>query len=311
MKIGVIGGNGFIGQWVVHSLQNHGHGVVVLGRSPRPAELPAAAGYIQGEYGNQEVLASIIAETDAIVHLAYATVPSTSFSDPIFDLMANVPSSVALFQAAAAAGAKRVVFVSSGGTVYGNSASMPISENFPTNPVSPYGITKLTVERYAHMYHDLMGLPVITIRPGNAYGVRRSGKPGGGFVSAAVNAAVNRIPVRIFGDGSTIRDYVHVRDVAEGIVSGLDHGVPGETYNVGTGIGLSNLDVVTRVRSVMGLGVGDIDVEHLPFRGFDVRANVLDCARLRTISGWTPAISIEAGIEDLRQAYCRVDSDGP
>ena len=299
MKICIIGGGGFIGQWVARRLLARGDSVVVMGRSQRPRGLPAEIGYVMAEYGDDQALGKVMEQTETLIHLAYATVPSTSFSDPIFDLMENVPSSVALFQQAAAAGVKRLVLVSSGGTVYGDTESLPIREEAPTNPISPYGITKLTIERYAHMYHALMGLPVVTMRPGNAYGVRCDGSPGGGFVSAAVKSAVSGAPLHIFGDGSAVRDYIHVSDVAAGIVAGLVAGVPGETYNIGTGIGLSNADVVRLVGTVLGSKQGRIEVQYQPFRGFDVAANVLDSSRLAAVSGWKPTVSMEAGIEEI------------
>lgn len=310
MKVCILGGGGFIGQWVALQLLARGDSVVVIGRSQRPPGLPAKADYIMAEYGTDKVLAKVMEQVEALIHLAYATVPSTSFSDPIYDLMANVPSSVVLFQQAAAIGIKRLVFVSSGGTVYGDTEALPIREEASTNPISPYGITKLTIERYAHMYHSLMGLPVVTLRPGNAYGVRHDGTPGGGFVTAAVRSAVNSTPLHIFGDGTAIRDYIHVSDIAAGIIAGLVDGVSGETYNIGTGIGHSNTDIVRLVETVLGSEQGEIEIQYQPFRGFDVAANVLDSSRLAAASGWEPKVSIEAGIEELWKAcaapsYCR------
>lgn len=302
MKVCIIGGGGFIGQWVVRQLLARGDSVVVMGRSKRPRGLPAEIDYVMAEYGTDKVLGKVMEQVEALIHLAYATVPSTSFSDPIYDLMANVPPSVSLFQQAAAIGIKRLVFVSSGGTVYGDTETLPIREEASTNPMSPYGITKLTIERYAHMYHALMGLPVVTMRPGNAYGVRCEGGPGGGFITAAVKSAVSGAPLHIFGDGSAIRDYTHVSDVAAGIVAGLVDGVPGETYNIGTGIGLSNADIVSLVGAVLGPEQGQIEVQYQPFRGFDVAANVLDSSRLAAASGWKPIVPIEAGIEELWKA---------
>lgn len=302
MKVCVIGGGGFIGQWVVRFLLARGSAVVVVGRSKRPKGLPAIVDYVEAEYSHEHVLGKAMEDADFLIHLAYATVPSTSFSDPIFDVMANVPPSVALFQKAAAVGIKRIVFVSSGGTVYGNTQALPIREDAPTNPISPYGITKLTIERYAHMYHTLMGLPVITVRPGNAYGIRCEGGPGGGFITAVVKSAMSGNPLTIFGDGGAIRDYIHVSDVAAGVVAALVKGIPGEIYNIGTGAGHSNTDIVHLVRSVLGAKQRKMEIRYLPTRGFDVAANVLDSTRLATVSGWRPTVSIEAGIEELWNA---------
>lgn len=302
MKVCVIGGGGFIGQWLVRQLLAREDAVIVIGRSPRPPGLPAEVEYIRAAYDARNSLVEVLARVDAIVHLAYATVPSTSFSDPIHDLIANVPPTVALFQQVAAAGIARIVLVSSGGTVYGNVASLPIPENAPTNPISPYGITKLTIERYAQMYHALLKLPVVIVRPGNAYGVRCDGGTGGGFVTAAVRAAACGQSLQIYGNGSAVRDYVHVSDVAAGIVAVLTEGVVGATYNIGTGIGYSNNDILRLAGIAPGQDQGHTVVQYLPFRGFDVAANVLDATLLNRVTGWVPKMSIETGIEELRRA---------
>ncbi|SBT09363.1 NAD-dependent epimerase/dehydratase [Candidatus Propionivibrio aalborgensis] len=302
MKVCVIGGGGFIGQWLVRQLLSREDAAIVIGRSPRPLGLPAEVEYIRTAYDARDALVEVLTRVDAIVHLAYATVPSTSFSDPIHDLIANVSPTVTLFQQVAAAGVGRFVLVSSGGTVYGNAASLPILEGAPTNPISPYGITKLTIERYAQMYHALQGLPVVIVRPGNAYGARCDGGMGGGFVTAAVRAAACGQPLQIYGDGSVVRDYVHVSDVAAGIVASLTEGVVGATYNIGTGIGYSNNDILRLAGIVTGQDQSHTVVRYLPLRGFDVAANVLDATLLNKATGWMPKMSIEAGIDELRRA---------
>lgn len=303
MRVLVIGGGGFIGQWVVRALLARGTSVQVMGRTPSLPGMPPDAEYISAEYGDADVLDRALPNVDAVIHLAYATVPSTSFSNPIHDLVANVPSSVTLFEQAARAGIKRLVFVSSGGTVYGNVSALPIDETAPTNPISPYGITKLTIERYAHMHYLLDGLPVVIARPGNAYGLRCDGTPGPGFVTAAVRGATLNRPIPVYGDGGTIRDYVYVTDVAEGILACLFEGEPGHIYNVGTGAGLSNLDVIGAAARCVGKRLEQVVVQFQPNRGFDVRANVLNPSRLETVSHWRHGISIDQGIGELHQAF--------
>ena len=174
-----------------------------------------------------------------IVDMAYATTPQASFVDPILDLHANVSATIGLLEESLSLPSlRRLLVVSSGGTVYGEANELPIRETAPTKPVSPYGITKLAVERYASMYHQVKGLPVVIVRPANAYGLGQKPFTGQGFIATAMGCIVKRKAITVFGESGAIRDYIHVLDVAAGIVEALTAGIDGETYNIGSGIGL-------------------------------------------------------------------------
>lgn len=297
MKCCVIGGAGFIGLHVTRLLAASGREVVVLGRRSKPdAALPPGVSYLPGDYGNRAVLQSVLKGTSEVVDLAYATVPQTSFADPIFDIMSNLPPSVRLLQEAAAAGVRKALLVSSGGTVYGVAASLPIGEDHPTDPISPYGITKLTIEKYARMFEVVTGLPVVVARPANAYGEEQRILSGQGFVSTAVHSIIRGRDIELFGAEGTIRDYIHVADVASGIVAALEHGAPGNVYNVGSGTGRSNLDVLRALEPLAGNAGLKVQTRILPARRFDVPANILDSRKLKAVSGWQPGVSFEDGI---------------
>ena len=232
-----------------------------------------------------------------MIDLAYSTVPKTSYDDPVFDLVSNLPASVGLFQEALEVGVSRVLIVSSGGTVYGPPEELPLKESHPTRPVSPYGITKLTTDRYALMFHRNVGLPVVVVRPANAYGEEQRTGTGQGFIAAAIAAIRAGREVEIYGTQGTIRDYIHVADVAAGILSALDHGENGEIYNLGSGIGTSNLDIVRILETPAGKSNLPVRTKILPERRFDVEANILDSSKLRSKSGWNPKIPLHAGIQ--------------
>ena len=294
----VIGGAGFLGRHVTTLLAASGREVTVLGRREQPAvALPAGVTYVSGDYGDRAALRAALREIDAVVDLAYSTVPRTSFEDPIFDITSNLPASVQLLQEAEAAGIRKVVLVSSGGTVYGVATNLPIGEDHPTNPLSPYGITKLTIEKYAGMFGATSGLPIVIVRPGNAYGEGQLASSGQGFIAAAMDATTRGEAVAVFGQHGTVRDYVHVADVASGIVATLDSGEPGEIYNVGTGVGRSNLDVLEELEPLARASGYELQVATLPPRTFDVPANVLDSRKLAAATGWKPAIDFPQGLE--------------
>jgi len=299
MRCCLIGGSGFIGGHLASLLAASGRELTVVGRSAAPIrKLPLGVKYVCGDYGDPQLLRKLISQTDEVVDLAYATVPQTSFADPIFDIQANLPPSVSMLRSAAEAGLRRVVLISSGGTVYGVARSLPINEGHPTNPISPYGITKLTIEKYGLMFHRLTGLPVIIVRPGNAFGPGQIPEAGQGFVATAIARVLSNREVTIYGEEGTIRDYVHVTDIAKGITSALEHGQPGCCYNIGTGIGKSNLDVMRAIEPLASTRRRRIELRVDERRGFDVPVNILDSARLREVSGWTPRVPFEAGIEE-------------
>ena len=232
-----------------------------------------------------------------MIDLAYSTVPKTSFQDPIFDLLSNLPASVGLLQEAVACGVAKVLFVSSGGTVYGPALRLPIDENHPTEPISPYGITKLTIEKYALMFSKNTGLHVVIARPANAYGEAQRAGTGQGFIAAAVHAALNGLPVQMFGGEGTVRDYVHVKDVALGLLAVLEHGANGQCYNIGSSVGSSNRKVIELIEQQASAFDCRINVDNQPARSFDVVSNVLDSSKLSRASGWSPRISLSEGIQ--------------
>ncbi|MDP3539055.1 MAG: NAD-dependent epimerase/dehydratase family protein [Azonexus sp.] len=294
----VVGGGGFIGSHLVAKLVASGRkDVRVLGRSSRPRfSLPEGVSYVSGDICNEQFLRPLLQDCDEVFDLAYSTVPKTSFEDPVLDVMANLPANVTLIKLASECRLRRFVLVSSGGTVYGNATYLPIDESHPTNPVSPYGITKLAAEKYALMFHRLGELPVVIVRPANPYGPNQLGNLGQGFVGAALFALLNHKPVTIFGARGTVRDYIYVEDLADGLVAALDHGVPGNIYNIGTGLGFDNrmvLDEIVRVSDQLAFA---LEVVVQPERAFDVATNVLSSAKLTYVSGWRPKTEFAQGM---------------
>lgn len=296
----VIGGAGYIGAHLVSQLVATGRQVTVLGRSVTPRyELPEGVVYVVGDFSQHELISGLLDTHHEAIHLAYATVPNTSFDNPLADLLQNLPPTVQLFSEAAKREVK-LVLVSSGGTVYGEAIQLPIPENHPTKPISPYGVTKLTLENYAYLYAVTHGLKFVCVRPANAYGVGQRPFVGQGFISTAIASVMRGQPIRIFGQNGTIRDYIYVSDLASGIVSALEYGHLSETYNLGSGIGLSNRDVIQAILPLMKQSGLDVCFEHLPERAFDVKANVLDSSKLHLHTGWKSQVDLSNG---LRQTF--------
>lgn len=293
----VIGGTGFIGTYVVDALLSRGAQVTVIGRKGSPTrQLSEKVRYISGDYGDRSFLFNVLRGVNEVIDLAYATVPKTSYDDPVQDIMSNLPSAVTLFDVACSFNIDKLVIISSGGTIYGPAQYLPISEEHPSNPISPYGITKLALEKYAFMYHCLKNIPVVCLRPGNAYGERQKPHIGQGFIATAIMNVLNKEEVTVFGERGTVRDYIHASDVALGIVAVLEHGRPGSSYNIGSGEGRSNMDVLNSIYSIARHFGFTPNTRILPPRGFDVPVNILDSSKLKKDTGWEPRVPFEEGI---------------
>jgi UDP-glucose 4-epimerase len=295
----LIGGGGFIGSYVTGALLAQGRQVTILDTRPAPRGLPRTATYVVGDYGNKDILRKALTGADAVINLSYASVPTTSIADPIQDILSNLPAAVGLFQTVGEYAIKRIIMISSGGTVYGSAQRLPITEDHATDPISPYGVTKLAIEKYGNMFHKLKELPVVIVRPANAFGERQNPFVGQGFIAASMAAILSRKAITLYGDKGTIRDYIHVEDVANGILAALDHGRVGAIYNLGSGEGRSNREVLDEIQPYAeGSGL-PLQISIEAARGFDVDANVLNSAKLHAHSGWKIRIPFRDGIRRM------------
>lgn len=296
----VIGGAGYIGAHLVPQLLAAGRRVTVLGRKTHLLhKLPQGVVYVAGDFGQRDLICRLLDTHQEVIHMAYATVPNTSFENPLADLLQNLPPAEELFAEVAVRG-RKLLLLSSGGTIYGQAATLPIREDHPTRPISPYGVTKLTLENYAYLYAATHGLKYICVRPANAYGVGQRPFVGQGFVTTAMACTMRGLPIRIFGQTGTIRDYIYVSDLASGILSALEKGRLSETYNIGSGSGHSNLDVIQAITPLMHEIGACVQVEYLQGRAFDVKENVLDSSKLHEHTGWRPAVEFDEGLRLTR-----------
>ena len=271
--------------------------MTVVGRSKKPPFIQTRnLVYVSGDFGDYAFICKLLDTHDEVIHLAYATVPNTSFENPLADLQQNLTPAVQLFAEAAKRGCK-LLLVSSGGTVYGEAEKSPILENHPKSPISPYGLTKLTLESYAYLYGVTHKLSFVVVRPANAYGVGQKPFMGQGFIATAIASVKEGKAIKIFGEVGNIRDYIEVSDLAAGIVDVLLYGKSFEIYNIGSGIGLSNLEIVEKLRVAVSKYGANILTEHLPERLFDVKVNILDSSKLTQDTGWVPRVTFEEGIK--------------
>jgi UDP-glucose 4-epimerase len=299
----LIGGGGFIGTHLAKALTRSNRKVIVTGRATHNQRLPTSIEYISNQILGGSGFEGILDSIDEVVYLAYSSVPQTSYDDPIKDIHENLSYAVNTFEFFKKQNLKKFVYVSSGGTVYGQANSLPIEEDHPTNPISPYGITKLAIEKYGMMYKHFFDLPIVIVRPSNVYGEGQRPFVGQGFIATAIAQAIKKEKIKIFGKDGTIRDYVYVDDVVEGLLALLDFGVAGEIYNLGSSLGHTNLEVVDILNKI-GLDSNVVfEYELREPRPFDVRENILDTRRIHSLCGWIPSTKLEKGLQKSFEWY--------
>ncbi|OFW61967.1 MAG: NAD-dependent epimerase [Actinobacteria bacterium RBG_16_64_13] len=302
MRVLVIGGNGFVGSHVQDALLPKGHSVRVLDRVPERyrAPLPGVDNRT-GSCADPSVLAEAMAGVDAVMYLAATSVPSTSSVDVASDVESNLLPMVNTLDAMVRAGVERIVFLSSGGTVYGVTEQSLVSENAPTDPICSYGVVKLASEKYLGMYRHLYGIRPAILRPSNVFGPREGHTGVQGFIGTALMRVLRGEPIEIWGDGSVVRDYLYVDDLARAMLLAVEASVIGPV-NIGSGEGRSLLQVIETLSAVTG---GKPEVRFLGPRAFDVPRLALAIDRARDVLGWVPAVRFADGVAKYWQWLCR------
>lgn len=297
MKCLVLGGAGFIGSHLVQGLLAEGHQVRIFDRPNLlvPPELrhEPRIEWFEGDFLNQDELALAVAGSEVVFHLVSATLPKSSNDNPVYDVEGNIVGTLRLLDMARSNGVRRVIFASSGGTIYGLPQSLPIAESHPTQPVVSYGITKLTIEKYLHMYHVLHGMEYCVLRLANPFGERQRASAAQGAVAVFLNRALHGETIHIWGDGSVTRDYIYIKDAIGAFIKAMSWQGEQRVFNIGSGLGLSLNDLLTALEKLLGRPVAR---SYEQGRKFDVSVNVLDISAARQCLGWAPQVSFHDGL---------------
>ncbi|MFW9778842.1 MAG: NAD-dependent epimerase/dehydratase family protein [Candidatus Heimdallarchaeota archaeon] len=298
MRYLVTGGAGFLGSHLIEALLQQGHSIVCLDdfSTGKKQNLQACINRIEvvsGDLRDSKTVQSLVKEVEAIYHLGAQISVSRSVREPLYDASVNINGILNVLNAACKNEISRVVFTSTGGAIYGEPKSIPASETMTESPESPYGLSKLSGEKYVVWYHKQYGLSYGIIRPANIFGPRQDPLGEAGVISIFLDLLRQKKPLTIFGNGLDTRDYVYVDDIVDLCVKVMGEPM-NEVFNGGTGQQTSVLDLINIIEQVTGLKA---DKQFYPPRPGDIHHIALDSKKALRLLGWTPKTDLYNGIE--------------
>ncbi|RPI14085.1 MAG: NAD-dependent epimerase/dehydratase family protein [Ignavibacteriae bacterium] len=285
----IYGGAGFIGSHIADDLIGNNINVTVfdkLNSSRRNVQhIINNITFLEGDFNNKIDIRNSLQGIDYAVHLVSSTLPADSNLNPLYDVETNLLSTINLLEECSRQNVKKVIFISSGGTVYGKPEEIPIKENHPTNPNCSYGIVKLAIEKYLYLYKELKSLNYKVLRFANPFGERQNPHLPQGLIIHLLYKIKKGFPIEIWGDGNVIRDYFYICDGARTINKAMRDGSEYNIYNISSGEGRSINQILDKFRGVLNL---DFEVIYKQARSFDVPVNILDNTLAKEQLNWKP-----------------------
>jgi len=292
-RVLLIGGNGFIVSHLADMFLNKGVEVRSLSFEAEKFRRPLKkVDYIYSDYGDIEILDKALQECDTVIHLAHNADPGSSITDSNDAI--NISNFINLLELIKSKNI-RVILFSSGGVVYGNPEKNPVCEQTLLKPISPYGVTKVTMENYLYMYHHIYGIPYLIIRPSNAYGEREDFFQKQGVIPIFLKKILFDETIEIWGDGNVVRDYIYIKDLAYAVFLLYKKKELNGVFNIGSGRGTSINELVKIILSNFNESFEKIIYKKK--RAFDVSKIVLDNSKLKNLTGWLPEVDLDSGIK--------------
>jgi UDP-glucose 4-epimerase len=298
-KVLIIGGSGYLGTAIGIQLSKRFGRVVSLSRSGGArAGASAAHGvcHVRGDINHPDTLDTFVSEADVVVYLASATIINPTLGEACADVLSNLIPFVSFLELNRNRNRADIVFVSSGGAVYGEPFYCPIDESHPTNPVSSYGVVKLAMEKYLALYGHLDNIRYTTLRVSNPYGGSFHNRPDQGVVNVFARKVRLGEEIRIWGDGEQVRDFVSVFDVGRAVESAIEYSGSYRTFNIGSGEGVTINRVIEQMSLLLRTRAKVIRGEA---RAVDVTKNILNIDLARRELGWSPTVRLQDGLFDF------------
>ncbi|NJD25011.1 MAG: NAD-dependent epimerase/dehydratase family protein [Betaproteobacteria bacterium] len=297
MKCLILGGGGFLGSHLCEALLAQGHCVRIFDRPNLSRFISANSTpkleWFEGDFINQDDVSRAVAGCEVVYHLISTTLPRSSNENPAYDVETNVVGTLHMLEAARRNGVRKIIFISSGGTVYGIPQTVPVKESHPTEPICSYGIGKLAIEKYLSLFDRLYGMDYCVLRLANPFGERQRIAADQGAVAVFLDKALRNEEITIWGDGSVVRDYFYVGDAVTAMTKALAYTGPSGVFNIGSGAGQSLNQILDAIETLLGTTVRRA---HLPARGFDVPISVLDISKAAEFLDWRPHTTFADGL---------------
>lgn len=297
MKCVIFGGGGFIGSAIADRLLRDGHDLRIFERPRVEPYRKFVDGerveWVTGDLQSVHDVGVAIEGADAVLHLVSTTLPKSSNDDPIYDVQSNLVATLQMLDLMVAKNVRRMIFISSGGTVYGPPEKLPVREDHPTHPQISYGIVKLAIENYLLMYQRLHGIRTTILRVANPFGERQRVETAQGAVGVFLHRALTGQPIQIWGDGETVRDYIYISDVADAFAAAVSYAGTESVFNISSGEGKSLNSLVANIEEVLG---NSVEFQYLPARLIDVPVSVLSNRLAMQEMAWSPKVSFSEGL---------------
>jgi len=291
-RVLLTGGSGFIGSHLAKKLLGAGHTVRILDLRP-PAIEHENLEFIDGSFFSLDVLDHALKDVDVLYHLAATKFPLAAQKDTKADIVENILGSYQLFELAHQYGVQRIIFASSGGTVYGEPETVPVEENHPTSPISAYGISKLAIEKYLASLSRQHGFDYLVLRAANPFGPGQNINQAQGALTTFSIKALKSEKLEIWGDGTVERDYIYISDLVDAFAIALEDNIESGVVNIGSGKGTSLNQLLVALEQQLGR---KLVVEKQAGRNFDVARNFLGIRAAKDRLNWEPKVSLEDGI---------------
>ena len=300
MKALVTGGAGFVGSHLIQALLDKNFEVSCLddfstGKLENLETFRNQISILTGDIRNPDIINSALKDIDYVFHLAAQISVTHSVRDPLHDASINIDGFITLLNGIRNSSVKRTIYVSTGGAIYGEPDQVPAVEDTPEKPISPYGLSKLVGEKYLEWYHQVYSLSYSIIRPANIYGPRQDPLGEAGVISIFLGNIKAEKPIILYGDGSTTRDYIYVKDVANLCMKILEKPL-NEAVNVGTGKETSLQSLIKTIHDVTNL---EITKKNKNLREGEVKKISLDISRISEITTWSPQTELSQGISEV------------
>lgn len=297
-RILVIGGAGFIGANLVFALINSGASVKVFTRAGRSvrnlSKILDRIELVYGDFMDEAALKKALLGIDCVIHLVSTTFPGTSIDSGVYDVFSNLIPTIRLLETCVQYKIQKVIYASSGGTIYGEPKETPIAEEHLLDPKSMYGLSKKTIEGYLSFFARNFNINIQMLRLSNPYGPYQNPYGAQGLIGVAFRSALENSTLKVYGQGDTVRDYIYIEDVMSAFQCALKS-EKSDTFNISSGTGKSVNEVLKAIEEVSGR---EIKKDFIPQRRGDVQTNILSNKKAFESYQWKPEISFDDGILD-------------